>query len=226
MKKLSKDAPMRNSRRPDLAQLLRKQLNAFEKKFGRPPCPNDPIFFDPDADEPRRISSNNFSKPLLVAMRDAGMPEQMIHASKKTGRLLFEQHKSGYPPHIVAEWDAAVAEYFAVGGNARKSDALPANDNRSMVPPTEIPALKSMPLSADEQKLLFACMSAVDEHLGKEAATVRMRGELAAAILTMAATSAHDSGAAQGHPEQSEARYAAFVDLVVMRARELFDRHR
>ena len=36
---------------PRMRELLLKQQEAFIKKFGREPGPEDPLFFDPDADD-------------------------------------------------------------------------------------------------------------------------------------------------------------------------------
>src|ERR1019366_5812058 len=36
----------------ELAQAMNQQLQMFRQKFGRDPGPEDPIFFDPDADTP------------------------------------------------------------------------------------------------------------------------------------------------------------------------------
>ena len=83
-----------------------------------------------------------------------------------------------------------------------------------------------MPLSAEDKRLVIACIEGIDVHLENTPATVRMRGELAAAVLAMAASSAYDSAVDQGHPEEAEDRYEAFVHLVVLRARELFEIHR
>ena len=43
------------SLRPDIVEGLKEQFRRFEEKFGHPPGPDDPIFFDPAADEPRPI---------------------------------------------------------------------------------------------------------------------------------------------------------------------------
>ena len=45
--------PKKSRRDPlsgDPTDILREQREAFRKKFGRDPGPNDPIFFDPEAD--------------------------------------------------------------------------------------------------------------------------------------------------------------------------------
>ena len=41
---------------PEARAVIERQLVAFQKKFGREPGLTDPIFFDPDSDEPRPIS--------------------------------------------------------------------------------------------------------------------------------------------------------------------------
>jgi hypothetical protein len=38
---------------PDVHSALLEQRAAFVEKFGREPGPNDPVFFDPDADTPQ-----------------------------------------------------------------------------------------------------------------------------------------------------------------------------
>jgi hypothetical protein len=38
---------------PEMTEALKEQFRRFEEKFGRPPGPDDPLFFDPSADEPR-----------------------------------------------------------------------------------------------------------------------------------------------------------------------------
>ncbi|MGO4686259.1 hypothetical protein [Hyphomicrobium sp. 2TAF46] len=115
MKKSSRDA--RNRRRAqtvDEQDILRQLAAAFEKKFGRPPGPDDPVFFDSDADKPRKLAMEKFDKNVLAAMQASGIAPQIIYAFKKTGRLLREDLISTYPPEAVAEWEAAIDEYFAM----------------------------------------------------------------------------------------------------------------
>jgi hypothetical protein len=40
----------------DLAKVLKALGEPFQSKFGREPGPEDPLFFDPDADKPGRVS--------------------------------------------------------------------------------------------------------------------------------------------------------------------------
>jgi hypothetical protein len=53
---------------------MRMQRKAFRRKFGRDWQPNDPVFFDPDKDEPAFISEEKMMGDLLSAMRKAGTP--------------------------------------------------------------------------------------------------------------------------------------------------------
>jgi hypothetical protein len=39
----------------ELAKDIQKQPQRFTEKFGRPPDPDDPLFFDPSANRPRPI---------------------------------------------------------------------------------------------------------------------------------------------------------------------------
>ncbi|MFI2747265.1 hypothetical protein ACH5BA_13310 [Kitasatospora sp. NPDC018623] len=41
-----------------LQDAVQRQLARFREKFGREPGPDDPLFFDPDADEPRPRSAS------------------------------------------------------------------------------------------------------------------------------------------------------------------------
>jgi len=38
---------------PEIEEDLNEQRKKFIEKFGREPCPDDPLFFDPDADTPQ-----------------------------------------------------------------------------------------------------------------------------------------------------------------------------
>ncbi len=38
---------------PELARMIQEQLAAFKERFGREAGPEDPVFFDPDADTPQ-----------------------------------------------------------------------------------------------------------------------------------------------------------------------------
>lgn len=99
----------------DLARELRHQRKKFIKKFGREPGPNDPVLFDENnpAPTPQPMTDESINAALVPAMKDAGMPAHLIYAFKKTGLILTQETYRSAPANTRAEWDAAVAEYFA-----------------------------------------------------------------------------------------------------------------
>jgi hypothetical protein len=106
---------------PTPAQILRKQRKAFRRKFGRDWQPDDPVFFDPDQDQPAFMSEEKVAADVLNAMRRAGTPPQIVYAYRKTGLLISEVSRDTASPEALAEWDAAITEYFRLEDNAGKN---------------------------------------------------------------------------------------------------------
>jgi len=67
----------------DVFDLLKHQRQAFKKKFGREPEPNDPVFFDPDAEEPCFMST---SQVIEIDRSICGAPDTVrdLVASKRS----------------------------------------------------------------------------------------------------------------------------------------------
>ncbi len=82
---------------PDVQEALRRQREAFIEKFGREPGPDDPVFFDPDADEPRELDLESYEKDLAEAMAAADIDPRLIYASRKTGLLVTEENLDRRP---------------------------------------------------------------------------------------------------------------------------------
>jgi hypothetical protein len=74
-----------------------------------------------------------------------------------------------------------------------------------------------MALSGEQFDDVRACLTSIDEILSKSQ-TVSMRVELAAALLAHACSSAFESAAAQGHPEEGKMRYDVLERLAVLSA--------
>jgi HEPN domain-containing protein len=51
----------------DEVELMKFQEELFRKKFGRDPGPGDPVFFDPEADEPRPLSQEQIDRAVALA---------------------------------------------------------------------------------------------------------------------------------------------------------------
>jgi hypothetical protein len=99
---------------PETEKILRRQRKRFIKKFGREPGPDDPIFFDPDASNPVSISAEELRSETMKAMLAAGTPPHFVYAYQKTGFIVDETGYRNMSPEDRAEYDAAIAEYFAM----------------------------------------------------------------------------------------------------------------
>jgi hypothetical protein len=97
---------------PIVKMLLQEQLKAFVEKFGRMPLEGEPIFFDETKDTPTEMDESVVHDAFMFLLKDA--PPEIIYAYKKTGRVLLADLRETYPPEFVAEYDAAIAEYFAL----------------------------------------------------------------------------------------------------------------
>ena len=74
--------------------VLGEQRDAFRQKFGRHPGLNDPVFFDPDADELVRMASNRMDADIIMALRKARLPPEIEYAFRKTGLLHLGEDRS------------------------------------------------------------------------------------------------------------------------------------
>jgi len=88
-----------------------RQLAAFREKFGRDPNDDDPIFFDPDADEPVPLSDEKYERMMIEALTEVGISQAMIFAFKRTGRIVTESNKHLLTAEELREWNDAVDEY-------------------------------------------------------------------------------------------------------------------
>jgi len=99
---------------PETEKLMKKQLKAFRKKFHRDPGPEDPVFFNPEADTPEPMPepvASSMLASILEAARDANIRPEILYAMKKTGRIVTAQNAQYLTPEELAEWDAAIDEF-------------------------------------------------------------------------------------------------------------------
>jgi len=96
---------------------IQEQLRKFREKFGRDAGPEDPIFFDPDADTPQPISKaglDEMTGQILSAAGKAGVRPELIYAMKKTGRIVTESNQHLLTDEELQEWQDAIEEYVAL----------------------------------------------------------------------------------------------------------------
>ena len=95
---------------------LNEQRQAFRQKFGRDPDPGDPIFFDPDADEPRPMDPAKLDATITEAMKDVGIPPAFIHAYRRTGMLITEDNFTRWRKRELEEFREALDEWERLWG--------------------------------------------------------------------------------------------------------------
>ena len=82
---------------PETADLvIREQTEAFRRKFGRAMGPQDPLFFDPDADLPVPLSDENHDElmeEMTAVMEESGVHPAHIYAFRKTGHMVSEENR-------------------------------------------------------------------------------------------------------------------------------------
>jgi hypothetical protein len=88
---------------------------AFAHKFGRLPHGRDPVFFDPDADQPSSLPTGEDHRALLEAMLECGTPPEIVYAFCRTGVAVSDRTRHALPPEQVSRWDTAIKEYLAFG---------------------------------------------------------------------------------------------------------------
>jgi hypothetical protein len=98
----------------DQAAALEAQVRRFEEKFGRPPGPDDPLFFDPGADEPQPVSLTGLETETVGMLEAAGICPAWIYAYQHTGGLLPRPDGGFATPRDQAEWDEVISRYVRV----------------------------------------------------------------------------------------------------------------
>jgi hypothetical protein len=98
----------------DQAAALEAQVRRFEEKFGRPPGPDDPLFFDPDADQPQPVSLTGLETETVAMLEAAGISPAWIYAYQHTGGLLPRPDGSFATARDQAEWDEVISRYLRV----------------------------------------------------------------------------------------------------------------
>jgi len=99
----------------EVEKVIEEQIQFFRDKFGREPGPDDPLFFDPDADTPQLIADEKIRKGIIDAMVAAGIDPSFIYAYQKTGLIPTEDNWDNLSPEDQAEWSAAIAEWENLG---------------------------------------------------------------------------------------------------------------
>ncbi len=96
---------------PDAGAMIQQQSRAFEARFGRPPGPHDPLFFDPDADTPQPMPSAGIEAATTAMLHAAGVCGAWIYAYQHTDGLLPRPDGAFNTDADARDWQAAVGRY-------------------------------------------------------------------------------------------------------------------
>jgi hypothetical protein len=106
----------------DLAEALKALDEPFHSKFGREPGSGDPLFFDPDRDQPQPPTKEQ-QKAIIAAMHQimlkAGIDPAFAYAFRKTGLLLTEDNIDLLTAADLTEWNDAIAEFKTAKGREK-----------------------------------------------------------------------------------------------------------
>ncbi|MFJ9446388.1 hypothetical protein ACIRRH_31695 [Kitasatospora sp. NPDC101235] len=94
-----------------LQDAVQRQLERFREKFGREPGPDDPLFFDPDADEPRPMPEERITGMLgemAVLAEQAGIDPAFVHAWRDLGYVVTEDTRHLFSAAEVQAFSDAV----------------------------------------------------------------------------------------------------------------------
>ena len=98
-----------------LREMMQRQAERFRTKFGRDPGPDDPVFFDPDADEPRPFdpatATGEMTEDLRHAGMEAGIDPALIEAWCELGYVVAEDTRHLFSASEIAAWDEAVRRH-------------------------------------------------------------------------------------------------------------------
>jgi len=124
----------------ELQEILKEQERAFRATFGREMGPQDPIFFDPNADtpQPMEMDTAEMRREFGEAAKKAGVPEELVYAVNKTGIIVTAENRNLLPDKDVKEFEDAVREYREMFGEGESGEASEASEP-PLPEPTVVP---------------------------------------------------------------------------------------
>ncbi|WP_371653381.1 MULTISPECIES: hypothetical protein [unclassified Streptomyces] len=101
-----------------MREAMEGQLDAFREKFGRDPGPDDPLVFDPDADEPTPLTNEYFGdmmSDMAELAAEMGIDPAFFHAWREVGYLVTEANRGMFTTAEVLAFSRALARYRQAG---------------------------------------------------------------------------------------------------------------
>ena len=121
--------PADSPQHKQLREMMEGQARRFRDKFGHDPGPEDPIFFDPNADEPRPLEldtvTREMSEGLRQAGRETGVDPALVEAWCELGYVVTDDNRHLFSAGDIAVWEAAVRRH---AGDLDDEDYLDGED--------------------------------------------------------------------------------------------------
>ena len=110
---MNADGSYRVTLPPEAVQAIRQQVESFREKFGRDMGPDDPVFFDPDADEPVPLSEERYNELFREMAENVEDPElrAFAFAWADVGYIVAEENQHLFTAHEVEAFGKAVARH-------------------------------------------------------------------------------------------------------------------
>jgi hypothetical protein len=149
------------------ATLLEAQARAFEEKFGRPPAPNDLLFFDPDADEPQPLRRVDIEHATTRMLEAAGISPAWVYANQHTDGLLPRPDGGFNSDADRRDWDEAIDRYL------RTHPKLTIDHNAELGKLRTVLAVSSVQMAANDPEIGASLVRRLDaDELDPEADVV------------------------------------------------------
>lgn len=96
---------------PQMMEVLEQQRELFRQKFGRDPRPEEPVFFNPEADQPEFLSMSVIESATVEFLKAMKVDPAFVHAYILTGLLVTEDNVHLFTQDEIEDWTDAVIEY-------------------------------------------------------------------------------------------------------------------
>jgi hypothetical protein len=113
--------------------MFQTQRERFREKFGRDPGPDDPVIFDPDADEPRPLDVDKAMAEMLAGLTENPSPyvRSVLETMAEVGYLITEENRHTFSAEEIAAWERALTRHYEANGVTEESFADDAPDDEA-----------------------------------------------------------------------------------------------
>lgn len=94
----------------EAADMIRGRHQLFVEKFGREPGPDDPLFFDAEADTPQPMGEPDWDV-IFEAFDSAGIDPAYAEAWRELGYIVTEMNRHTFTAHEIEAWEEAVERH-------------------------------------------------------------------------------------------------------------------